>query len=178
MVFLGVFSMLIFHTSEASDPRFSIRYRLARIVGQSKPDQKSCWMNPPAMQCLAERKNGETTMEWEVKIGCFLCAISMRGVSRLWNATTFWHSLSIHYDKLWVATVRSCWIHIVYINVLYQNISKLYCHYHHYCIYYYFIYYYLLLSLLSCLTIFIGDLVLGNHPSNNSYRNPFKIQTE
>ena len=38
---------------------------VARIVGQSKPDQKSCWMNPPAMQCLVAGDDGETSAERE-----------------------------------------------------------------------------------------------------------------
>lgn len=48
----GVTSFSIFPANnEALQKRWRALVLFARIVGQSKPDQKSCWMNPPAMQC-------------------------------------------------------------------------------------------------------------------------------
>ena len=92
-----------------------------------------------------------------------MCNLEHAGVSRFGNARNVGISLSIyiyiyiHHGKLWAATVRSCWIQVVYINVLYYVKT-------------------LSLSVLLCMTVLIGDLVFGNHPSNNSYRKQEYIQ--
>lgn len=59
-----LFSIFSGQKRSSSEEAKSARF-VARIVGQSKPDQKSCWMNPPAMQCLVAGGDGETIAERE-----------------------------------------------------------------------------------------------------------------
>lgn len=112
------------------------------------------------LQCSAATRagdDGETPVlrGKNLKRSLFLCVILSMLVSQgleMQEMLAFQYIyIYIHHGKLWAATVRSCWIQVVYINVLYCVKT-------------------LLLSVLLCMTVLTGDVVFGNHPSNNSYR--------